>query len=75
MMSNVLKFPKPHAYNEGWRAGLQYAADIAEELCICGGSKAFHRNMYELMAEIEACLDGNSYCVPRKHSGDRGGAA
>jgi hypothetical protein len=38
-MSNIVKFPKPHAYNEGWRAGLRYAADIAEELCICGGQK------------------------------------
>jgi hypothetical protein len=67
-MSKVVKFPRPHAYHEGWRAGLRYAADGAEELCICGGSKTFHAHMRELRDEIEACLAGQTFCVPRKHA-------
>ena len=52
---------------EAWRAGMKYAAEILEELNICGGGKIEQSVRADAIAEIRACLAGKLYPAPRKY--------
>ena len=46
---------------------MKYAAEILEELNICGGGKIEQSVRADAIAEIRACLAGKLYPAPRKY--------